>query len=91
MLEAARRGAGAAAALGDGAERSLLRDQLLALAAHLSRTAREIAPTDARRAAGLACAFEETLAAIERVEVSNAAPALTLADLSLKIGRVAPS
>ncbi len=91
MLDAARRGAGAAAALGDGAERSLLRDQLLALAAHLSRTAREIAPTDARRAAGLACAFEETLAAIERVEVSNAAPALTLADLSLKIGRVAPS
>jgi DNA polymerase-3 subunit delta' len=88
MMDASRRGAGAAAALGDGAEKGMLRDQLLALAAHLSRTSRDVAPSDARRAAGLAAAFEETLAAIERVEVSNAAPALTLADLSLKIGRL---
>ncbi|HTJ82197.1 MAG TPA: hypothetical protein VL400_10765, partial [Polyangiaceae bacterium] len=88
VMDAARDGAGAASGLGDGAERGGLRDQLVALAAHLARQARALAAADPEGAASFAAGFEETMAAIERVEIANAAPALTLADLALTLGRV---
>jgi len=88
VLGAARDGAGAAAALGDAVDRGGLRDNLVALAAELAREARATARDQPDRAAGLAAGFEQTMAAIERVEVANAAPALTLADLALSLGRV---